>query len=94
LTVWRKDKVIAQGWPAWFSALVCTPCYLAYLLDKKKVSRVAPANYADEGSGQVDTIATPANEAEEGSGQVDAIATPPSAFLLRPVDSRPGMIRF
>lgn len=46
-TVWRKDKTIDYGFSTCLAALVCTPCYLAYLLDNKKVAQVVPAPDAD-----------------------------------------------
>lgn len=55
-TVWRKDEHIDTGCCTCLSALVCTPCYLSYLLDKKKVAQVVPAPDAPGAdSGQVPT---------------------------------------
>lgn len=45
-TAWRKDKTIDYGFTTCLAALVCTPCYLAYLLDNKKGAPVAPKRRA------------------------------------------------
>jgi hypothetical protein len=41
-TVWRKDNTIKDGVTTCLAALVCTPCYLAYLLDNKEGKKAAP----------------------------------------------------
>jgi hypothetical protein len=78
-TAWRKDKRIDNGCSTCLSALVCTPCYLAYLLDGKKGKKGAQV--------------LPGPDAPDAdSGPVPKRRA--SAPLLRPVDSQPGMIRF
>ena len=58
-TAWRKDNTIEDGFPTCLAALVCTPCYLAYLLDNKKGAQVAPGIAADKGRVQSTSLLRP-----------------------------------